>query len=88
MWLIGNTNVDWGGDLYERKSTSGFSFLLNYGAISWGSKKQSCIALLTMEANFVALAVSLQEGVWSRTFFEHLIKNEDAIELVVVNCDS
>ena len=32
--LKGHTDVDWGGDLDERKSTFGFSFLLNSGAIS------------------------------------------------------
>ena len=34
LQLKGYTNVDWGGDLDEGKSTSGFTFLLNNGAIS------------------------------------------------------
>ncbi len=53
LQLRGYTDADWGGDLAERKSTSGFSFLLNDCAISWSSKKQSCIALSTMEAKFI-----------------------------------
>ena len=48
--LIGYMDVDWGDDPNQRKSTSGYAFLLNDCAISWGSKKQSCIALSTMEA--------------------------------------
>ena len=32
--LKGYIDADWGGDLDERKSTSGFAFLLNNGAIS------------------------------------------------------
>ena len=31
--LVGYSNVDWVGDLDERKSTSGYAFLLNGGAI-------------------------------------------------------
>ena len=37
--LKGYTDVDCEGDLDERKSTSGFAFLLNNGTISWSSKK-------------------------------------------------
>ena len=44
MQLKGYTDVDWGRDLDERKSTFGFTFLLNNG---------SCIALSTMETEFV-----------------------------------
>ena len=72
LQLKGYTNVDWGRDLDERKSTLGFAFLLNRGAISWSSKKQSCIAISTMETEFVALSAVVQ-GVWLRIFLEHLI---------------
>jgi len=52
--LVGYNDVDWGGDPNERKSTSGYAFLLNGGAITWCSKKQTCVALSTMEAEYVA----------------------------------
>ena len=70
--LKGYTDADWGVYLDERKSTSGFAFLLNNGALSWSSKKQSC-ALSTMEAEFVALSTVVQEEIWLRRFMEHLI---------------
>ncbi|XP_037491716.1 secreted RxLR effector protein 161-like [Jatropha curcas] len=63
LQLRGYTDADWAGDADERKSTFGFVFLLNNGTISWSSKKQSCIALSTMEAEFVAFSVAIQE--WS-----------------------
>ena len=56
---MGYTDVDWGGDLNERKSTSGYVFLLNNGVISWSSKKQLCIALSTMEAEFMAFSATV-----------------------------
>ena len=57
--LIGYTDANWGGDPDQRKSTSGYVFLLNDGAISWGSKKQSCIALSTMEAEYVVCSSAI-----------------------------
>ena len=40
------TNADWEGDLDEKKPTYGFAFLLNNGAISWSSKKQSYLSVI------------------------------------------
>jgi hypothetical protein len=37
--LLGYYDVDWAGDMDNRKSTSGFVFLLGGGAVSWGSRK-------------------------------------------------
>ena len=88
MQLKGYTDADWGGDLDEKKSTSGFTFLLNNCAISWSNKKQSWIVLSTMEAEFVVLLAAVQEGIWLRRFLEHLINKGDTIELVVISCDS
>ena len=34
--------------------------------MSWKSKKQVCVALLTAEAEYVALASTVQEAVWMR----------------------
>ena len=61
--LVRYSDADWGGDLDQRKSTSGYVFLLNKGAISWCSKKQTCIALSTMEAEFIACSTAVQEAI-------------------------
>nr|GEX00941.1 hypothetical protein [Tanacetum cinerariifolium] len=45
----------------DHTSTTGWVFLLGEGAISWASKKQTCITDLTMESEFVALAVARKE---------------------------
>ena len=54
LCMISYSDADWGSDLDERKSTSEYAFLLNNGAITWSSKKQPCIALSTMEVEYVA----------------------------------
>ncbi len=52
-----------GGDLDDRKSTSGYVFQIGGTAISWRSKKQACVALSTAEAEYIALASTAQESV-------------------------
>ena len=36
------------------------------GPVSWRSKKQTCVALSTAEAEYMALASAGQEAVWMR----------------------
>ena len=86
--MIGYSDADWGSDLDEHKSTSRYAFLLNNGAITWSSKKQPCIALSTMEAEYVACSVAVQEAVWLRRFFQNLKVVKDASDPVIVHCDS
>ncbi|GKF03393.1 hypothetical protein Tco_0030316 [Tanacetum coccineum] len=50
--------------LKDSSSTSGWVFLLGGGAISWASKKQTCITGSTTESEFVALAVTGKEAEW------------------------
>ncbi len=36
--MLGYCDVDWGGDLENKRSTIGFVFMIGGGAISWSSK--------------------------------------------------
>ncbi|KAK4384341.1 Retrovirus-related Pol polyprotein from transposon TNT 1-94 [Sesamum angolense] len=56
--LVGYSDADGSADRDERKSTSGYAFLLGGAAITWSSKKQPCISLSTMEAEYVASAIA------------------------------
>ncbi|KAG5862838.1 hypothetical protein JTB14_026880 [Gonioctena quinquepunctata] len=55
------SDADWAGDKSDRKSTSGSIILYAGNPINWFSKKQSCVALSTAEAEYVAAAASAQE---------------------------
>ena len=61
---IGYSDADFAGDQNDRKSTSGYCFMFGNGAISWRSTKQTCCALSTAEAEYVALSTCTQEGIW------------------------
>jgi hypothetical protein len=64
--LSGLSDADWAGDKNDRASISGFVWSLGGGPISWSAKKQTCIALSTTEAEYVALTRAIQEGIWLR----------------------
>ncbi len=61
---VGFSDADCGGDLDDRKSTSGYVFQVGGTAISWRSKKQACVALSTAEAEYIALTSTAQESLW------------------------
>lgn len=54
---------DYDVDLNDRKSTSGYVYMLNGGAISWSSKEQPIVTLSTTEAEFVAAAYCVCQGI-------------------------
>ena len=54
------SDANWASDKDERKSTSGYAFIPGGGVVSWCSKKQSCIALFTMESEYVACSAAVQ----------------------------
>ncbi|GJW52443.1 zinc finger, CCHC-type containing protein [Tanacetum coccineum] len=56
------SDASWINQVEDSSSTSGWVFLLGGCAISWASKKQTCITGSTMESNFVALAATGKEA--------------------------
>ncbi|XP_066968182.1 uncharacterized protein [Macrobrachium rosenbergii] len=62
-FCVGYSDADWAGDKNDSKSTSGYCFSLSSGLISWRTNKQSCVALSTAEAEYVALSSAAQEAV-------------------------
>ncbi|XP_065091045.1 uncharacterized protein LOC135712004 [Ochlerotatus camptorhynchus] len=70
--LIGYSNADWALDLDDRKSTSGYIFMLQGGAVSWCCKRQPTVALSTCEAEYMALSAAVQEAMWWRGLMKQL----------------
>ena len=70
--LEGYVDSDWAGSAIDRKSTSGCCFSMGSGVISWFSRKQSCVALSTTEAEYVATCLGTCEAVWLRKLLSDL----------------
>lgn len=84
--LVAYTDSDYAGDLEDRKSTSGYVFLLSSGAISWSSKKQPIVSLSTTEAEFIAAASCACQGVWLKRVLGMLGENQS--KPTIIRCDS
>ena len=69
--LIGFSDADWAGNLADRRSISGYLFLLG-GPISWSAKKQPIVSLSTMEAEYMALTHATREAIWLRAVLAEL----------------
>ena len=50
--LTGFTDSDWAGDGNDRKSTSGFVFMIGSGPICWSNKKQATLAHSLAKAEY------------------------------------
>ena len=56
----------------DSKSQTGYLFILNGGAVSWCSSKQSVVAGSTCEAEYIAASEAANEGVWMKEFISNL----------------
>lgn len=83
--ITGYSDSDYNGDLDQRRSTSGMVFTAGGNPVSWRSSLQKVVALSTTEAEYVALAEAVKEGVWLKRFAEELGFPQDAVEIF---CDS
>ncbi|QRW15590.1 Copia-like polyprotein/retrotransposon [Rhizoctonia solani] len=80
---VGYSDANWGSNLLDRKSISGNVYLLGRAAISWSAKKQPMVALLTMEAEYMALSHACTQAIWFRQFFQELYYPADAPTLIL-----
>ena len=49
--------------------------MVSGAAISWNSKKQTCVALSTAEAEYIALAKVAQESIWLQQLLMDMNEN-------------
>ena len=70
--LEGYVDLDWVDSAIERKRTLGCYFSMGSGAISWFIRKQSCVALSTVEGEYVATCSTSCETIWLRNLLYNL----------------
>ncbi|GJR34523.1 zinc finger, CCHC-type containing protein [Tanacetum coccineum] len=86
--IEGYSDASWITNSEDHTSTTGWVFLLGGGAISWASKKQTCITDSTMESEFVALAAAGKEAEWLRNLIYEIPLWPKPISPISIHCDS
>ncbi|XP_057418055.1 secreted RxLR effector protein 161-like [Lotus japonicus] len=86
LHLVAYSDSDWCGDLVDRKSAMGYIFTFAGAPISWCSKKQSVVALLACEAEYISACSAACQALWLHTLLQELkIDIGSTVELQVDN---
>jgi hypothetical protein len=84
--LIAYSDSDYGGDIDDRKSTSGYVFMLGSGTVAWSSRKQPIVTLSTTEAEFIAAAHCVCQGIWLKRILDSVgLKQKQCLTVL---CDN
>jgi hypothetical protein len=86
MRLQGYTDSDWARSVVYRKSTSRCCFTLGSAMVSWCSRKQTYVALITIKEKYIALSVAVCEEVWLRKLLANLFGH--VLDSIVIHCDN
>ena len=84
--IVGYCDADWASDVDSRRSTTGYVFLHQGAAISWGNRRQKTIALSTTEAEFMAIVAAIQESIWLKRLEEELVTGD--LKTMTIYCDN
>ena len=71
--MVGHADAD-GSMTEDRRAITGFTFLLDGGAVSWSLKKQEIVSLSTTESEYVAATHGMKEGLWLRSLLAEIFK--------------
>ena len=83
--FVGYSDSDWAGDISDRKSVGGYMFLINGKPITWSSKKQASVSLLSCEAEYIALTEAVKEVLFIYQVFDDI---NVLIVSPIVYCDN
>jgi len=70
--LHGYVDADWAGCIDDRRSFTGYCFILADAAISWEAKKQRTVALSSTEAEYMALSEGTKEALYLQNLLGEL----------------
>eukprot|EP00253_Pinus_taeda_P015249 PITA_15249 len=84
--LCGFTDADWAGSPMDRRSTSGGIFSIGSTSISWYSRKQTSVALSSMEAEYMVVSLAACEAIWMRKIMVRLFGSH--LDPTMIYCDN
>ena len=79
-FLVGFVDSSFGKS-HDGKSTSGFVFKMMGGAVAWASRKQTCVADSSTEAEYVAMTLAAKQASFMKHLLEELGINIEAVSL-------
>lgn len=79
--LTGYVDADHAGDHSDRKSFTGYVFVLGGAPVSWESKKQHTVALSSAESEYVAMSESCREAVFLKTLIREISSKDETVKL-------
>jgi hypothetical protein len=85
--IHGFTDSDYGGDVQDRKSTSGYIFRFAGSGISWKSTHQRIVAFSSTEAEYIAANEAVCEALWLKQIAAELEIGKYA-EAINIYCDN
>lgn len=68
-------DADWASNPIDRKSYTGYFFMLSGGAVSWETKKQCTVALSSTEAEYMGISDCCKEAIYLR-YLQNEITNK------------
>jgi hypothetical protein len=74
--LRGYADSDWGNNVDNSRSVSGYAFLIYNGVVSWRSKLQDTVATSTCEAEYVTVYFAGQEAIHLRRVLRTLHQSQ------------
>ena len=86
--LQGYTNSSFQSDPDDSRSTFGFLFTLNGGAVSWKSSKQPNTPDSTIEVEYIATSDAAKEVVWLKKFITDLGVVPTITDPIPLLCDN
>ncbi|XP_068993260.1 uncharacterized protein [Neodiprion pinetum] len=78
-------DANWGGDSMDRKSYTGYGFILAGSVISWEARKQKTVALSSTEAEYMAVAEATKEALYLKGLLVSLGIQEDSEIVTILN---
>lgn len=70
--LYGVVDADWGANMMDRRSYSGFAFILSGAAICWQARKQKTVSLSSTESEYLALSEATKEALYLKELLNEI----------------
>ena len=83
LTIIGHSDSDWAADANDRKSCTGYCFMVHGGPATWNSHKQTTVAHSSTDAEYMAISDTSREAIARIQFFQELSIPSEPILILV-----